>query len=114
MPVTSKEFARRMVERQPERAVRQSAVIEASMILFPSGFAGILRKMAGAYKMMLALHHAAKPREVGFNEIGVHTVEAVCLRVIDPLGVVGRMQRVPMGRFVGDHGTSRPYCLRSH
>lgn len=68
--------------------------------------AGILVQIAGGDVVMLSADHAAKPREVAFDIVGVGAIEeAVALRVVDTRGSEGSFQRVPMGGFVGkNHG----------
>jgi hypothetical protein len=66
-----------VTECQAERAVSQRAVAEAAMVFKPCSVRGVLVKVLRRHRMMLAVDHAAKPREKRFRLIGASTIEAV-------------------------------------
>src|SRR5258708_4436142 len=103
MPVASPIAARSVIESKSKSAIGQRAIVEAAGIFFPSGLMCILRKMTRANEMVLALHHAAQPREIGLNEIGVNAVERIRERMIDPLRIKFGVKRVPVASLIGNH-----------
>jgi len=56
-----------VTQRQAERAICDSPVVQAAMIFKPCGMRGVLMQVLRRNGVMLAVHHPAQPREKRFS-----------------------------------------------
>lgn len=70
------------------------------MIFQPGRVGGIGIKEASLHPEMLAADHAAEPREVALNQIGVRAAVAVGLGMVDPAHLEVGFEQIPMRDLV--------------
>lgn len=96
LPVALPRPADRHGEHPADQTISKAALAFVAMILEPIGVGCIGAQISPLYPQMLAADHAPEPREEAFSQVGMSSVAAIRLGMIDLLQVQVRLEQVPV------------------